>query len=138
MSRRIAALAAAGLLLSGVLQAEPAGRAPVDPAIARQAVEQILEAWNTPALNYWLAPDFVGRDRLLAALSFDVPPTARLRILGIGGIQTLQQERARGTLVSLVAVTVNAQAEWEEPQQGLQRRQGSAEYIVRIERRVPR
>jgi hypothetical protein len=133
---RCAALAAACALLVGVARAhEPV---PVDPAVVRQAVEQILGTWNTPELNYWLAADFSGRDQLLAALNFDVPPVARLRVLGIGGIQTLQQERGDGALHSLVAVTVRAQAEWEDPRQGFQRREGTAEYILRITRVVPR
>jgi hypothetical protein len=132
----IAALAAASMLLVGVVRAE--APAAVDPAVVRQTIQQILASWNTPTLNHWLAPDFAGRDELLAALSFDVPPTARLRILGIGGIQTLQQERRDGVLLSLVSVTVRAQAEWEDPGQGFQRREGTAEYILRISREVPR
>lgn len=134
MSRRIAALAAAALLWAGVVQAQ----VPVDPTVARQAVERVLAAWNTPELGHWLATDYVGRDQLLATLNFDVPPSARLRILAVGAVQTLQQERRGNALVSLVSVTVRAQAEWEQPGQGLQRREGTAEYILRISREAPR
>lgn len=134
MRRKIAALAAAGLLLVGAAQAQ----VPVDKVVVRQAVEQVLRAWNTPTLDHWLAVDFAERDRLLAALSFDAPPTARLRVLSIGGIQLLEQERSDGVLRSLVSVTVRAQAEWEDLQQGFQRREGTAEYVLRIVREVPR
>lgn len=134
MRRKIAALAAAGLLLAGAAQAQ----VPVDKVVVRQAVEQVLRAWNTPTLGHWLAADFAERDRLLAALSFDAPPTARLRVLSIGGIQLLEQERSDGVLRSLVSVTVRAQAEWEDLQQGFQRREGTAEYVLRIVREVPR
>lgn len=123
--------------MAGIARAEQPVT-PVAPAVVRQAVEQVLASWNTPTLGHWLAADFAARDQLLAALSFDVPPTARLRVLGIGGIQTLEQERGDGVLQSLVSVTVRAQAEWEEPGQGLQRREGTAEYVLRISRRVPR
>lgn len=136
--QRLAALAAACLLFAGATRAGQPTLAPVDPTVVRLAVERILDAWNTPELNHWLAPDFADRDRLVAALSFDVPATARLRILGIGGIQTLRQERRDGALLSLVSVTVRAQAEWEDPQRGFQRRDGTAEYILRITREVPR
>jgi hypothetical protein len=134
MRRWIAALAAAAGLWAGVVHAYP----PVDPVVARHAVERVLASWNTPELGHWLAPDFIGRDQLLAALSFDVPPAARLRILSIGGVQTLEQARVDDALVSLVSVTVRAQAEWEQPGQGLQRRDGTAEYILRIARGVLR
>lgn len=134
MRRWITALAAAAVLWVGIGQAQSAP----EPQIARQAIEQILSTWNTPELGHWLATDFVGRDQLLAALSFDVPAMARLRILSIGAVQLLQQEREPGMRTSLVSVAVRAQAEWEQPGQGLQRREGTAEYILRITREVPR
>lgn len=134
MRRQLAALLAACGLWAGSVQAQT----PIDQQLVRQTVEQVLGAWNTPELNQWLAPDFPGRDRLLAALSFDVPPTARLRILSIGAIQLLEQERTEGGLISLVSVSVRAQAEWEAPENGLQRREGTGEYILRFIRTVPR
>jgi hypothetical protein len=134
MRLRLAALFTACALWAGAVQAQ----APADQQLARQAVEQILGAWNTAELNQWLAPEFPDRDRLLAALSFDVPPTARLRILSIGAVQLLEQERTDKGLVSLVSVTVRAQAEWEDAENGLQRRVGTSEYILRLIRTVPR
>lgn len=134
MRRWITALAAAASLWLGVGQAQSSP----EPQLARQAIEQVLAAWNTPELSHWLAADFVGRDQLLAALNFEVPAFARLRILSIGAVQVLEQERRPGALTSLVAVTVRAQAEWEQPGQGLQRRDGTAEYILRLTREVPR
>lgn len=113
-------------------------RIPVDQQLVRQTVERILQAWNTPELERWLAPDFPDRNRLLAALDFDAPPTARLRILSIGAIQLLEQERTPDGLVSLVSVSVRAQAEWEEPDKGLQRRTGTSAYLLRITQTVPR
>lgn len=126
------ALFAVWLAWSGSAQAS------VDQQLARQAVEQILATWNTTSLNQWLAADFPNRDQVLAALSFDVPPTARLRILSIGAAQLLEQERTDQGLISLVSVQVRAQAEWEDPKAGLQRRAGTSQYIVRLMQTVPR
>ncbi|NLO80937.1 MAG: hypothetical protein GX093_11670 [Xanthomonadaceae bacterium] len=135
MRRWLTALVAAALLWANAGLAQTP---PPEARLARQAIEQILTAWNTPELGHWLAADFAGRDQLLAALTFDVPATARLRILAIGPVQVLEQQRGAGTLTSLVSVRVRAQAEWEQPGQGLQRREGTAEYILRITREVPR
>lgn len=134
MRRGLAALLAAFLLWAGAAQAQM----PVDQRVVREAVAKILGDWNTLELKQWLSSEFPGRDRLLAALDFDVPPTARLRILSIGSVQTLEQERIDRGLASLVAVSVRAQAEWEDPEHGFQRRTGTSEYILRIVQRVPR
>jgi hypothetical protein len=121
---------------------DPAPRAElypvVDPSIAEAFIRELLRRWNDRGLDELLAEDFRDRQRLLDAFPHSVPPNARLRLLGISGVHTLAQERVEGALVSTVSATVHAQIEYEDPQQGFQRREGVGEYIFRIVRRAPR
>lgn len=143
-ARWTARLGLMALLCPAVLLAEPARPltatevVPVDPAVVEQAVNQLFAAWNTSALPGWLAQDFAQRARLLSTLNFDLPPTARLRVLGLGGAQTLEQYRTAEARISLVRVLVRGELSWEDPRLGPQRHEGYAEYVLRLRREVPR
>ena len=139
---RTALLLAAWLGFCAPLSAaEPAPRAPithaqglvpVDPAVVEQAVESVLEHWNSPGFADVLAPDFPNRQALLSSL-MTVPLDARLQLLGVGGVQTLEQVRDDGALVSLVRASARIVL-----QHGTVRREGTVELILRISREAPR
>lgn len=112
---------------------------PVHRSLIENAARTVIAAWNSPALAGLLGEEFYGRDQLLDAFSRQVPPGARLRLLSIGGIQTLQQQPLEaGAVASLVSVTVTAQLEYNSAEDGFVRREGTNELILRIVRRVPR
>lgn len=111
---------------------------PVDPALVEQAVAALVFSWNTPALEDWLAPDFPDRDRLLLALAAQVPISARLHLLGLGGVLVLEQVREDNALISLVRATGMLRLEYQDPELGFQRREGRAEFVLRLRREVPR
>jgi hypothetical protein len=110
---------------------------PVSAARVEAVVREIASAWNTPRLGPLLSANFYDRSRLLDALQTKVPRDARLRVLGIQGVQTLSQYLQKGTagkeqLVSRVSVTVQTQVEYNDPKAGFQRLEGTNEYILLI------
>lgn len=115
---------------------------PVPAAVVEAAVRDIAAAWNTPALDSRLADNFYDKSRLLGTLAADVPRDAALRVVAIQGSQTVAQYIMAGpdgqpTRYSRVSVTVRTQVEYNDPQKGLQRLDGTNDLILRIEEPAP-
>jgi hypothetical protein len=115
---------------------------PVKVAWVDAAVQELAASWNTPQLRPLLTDNFYDKDRLLDALNAQVPRDAKLRVLGVQGIQTLSQyllKNPAGTeeLVSRVSVTVRTQVEFNDPRTGFQRLDGTNEFILRVVERAP-
>lgn len=160
--RALIALLAATLLLSSPVQAAafrtiqpiaggggPAGMMalpepqPLDRALIEATVRRFAVAWNTPALERFIDPDFWDRGRLLDTLLADTPRDARLHLMAIGPSQTLRQWVKREDsgdylLVSEISVVVETQIEYNHPTQGFKRIAGSNELIFEISLRMPR
>ncbi|MCC5812780.1 MAG: hypothetical protein JJU06_20660 [Ectothiorhodospiraceae bacterium] len=96
-------------------------------------VRDLAEAWNIGGLEQLLAEDFPDRNRLIGDLA-DLPADARLRVLSIGPIRTLENRWLDDGLESLVLVRVRAQVEIEG-EAGLERRDTTQELVVRFVRR---
>jgi hypothetical protein len=101
-----------------------------------EAVATIAAAWNTPTLARHLSKNFYDRDRLLDNLASQAPRDARLRVMGIQGMQVLDQyivPKPAGprTMVSQVSVTVRTQVEYNDAS-GFQRLDGTNELIIEI------
>jgi hypothetical protein len=114
---------------------------PVERDRVEAAVRQLAQAWNTPALPAYLAPNFYGKERLLDTLASSVPKDARLRVLSIQGVQTLAQYvQARDggeVMVSRVSVTARTQVEFNDPKAGLKRLDGTNEFILQVTEPAP-
>ena len=115
---------------------------PVSQARIEAAVAKIAAAWNTSALGAQLADNFLDKSRLLTTLSTAAPRDAKLRVLSIQGIQVLAQfvqERAAGgaELVSRVSVTVRTEIEFNDPQSGFRRLDGTNELILLLSEPAP-
>lgn len=114
-----------------------ASQQPVSAARVEEAVKKIAAAWNTPNLAPMLADSFYDKSRLVDALSTKVPRDARLRVLSVQGIQTLNQYLQKSASgmeqrISRVSVTVRTQLEYNDPQAGFQRLDGTNEFILLI------
>ena len=110
---------------------------PVDQALVDKAVEQIMSQWSTPAMQEYLSKDFYDANRLEDVIDTLVPGDAEVRILGVSGVQTLQQYREESATgvpvrVSRVSVTVRTQLEYNDPENGLVRLPGTTEYILKF------
>jgi hypothetical protein len=118
---------------------------PVDHHAVEEATRGIFAKWNTPEFESTLAETFFDRTRLQDALETAVPRDARLRLLSVQGVQTLEQQvlsDATGlpinTVVSTVSATVRLQAEFNDPFRGFQTREGVNELILRVTERTLR
>lgn len=114
---------------------EPVSRARVEAAIRR--VFDTYTNMSPGRLEAVLAESFFDRDRLVDNLTEALPRDAKLRVLGIEAIQTLQQTidvapDGRQTRISVVSVTVRSQFEFNDPVSGFTRLDGTNEYLLRI------
>ncbi len=110
---------------------------PVDPRLVHKAVAQLVETYNLQGLENFLSPTFFNRSRLLDNIGNQIPRDARLRVLSIQGIQTLNQSirRQEGQTplrVSTVSVTVRTQLQFNNPTTGFDRRDGTNEWIFTV------
>lgn len=110
---------------------------PVDPALVRQAIDQIAAAWNTGALGPLLDETFVNRQRLLDTLQNVAPREARIRVLAVRSVATLDQflapeEKGGDKRISTVSAVVETQIEFNDPRTGFQRLTGTNEFILRV------
>jgi hypothetical protein len=115
---------------------------PVDVREVEKAVEKIMSAWNTPNLDAKLGNDFYNKSRLLDTVNTNVPKDAKIRLLSIQGVQTLNQHIAPDAgnggslLVSMVSAIARTQVEFNDPTRGFQRGEGTNEYILRVKTRM--
>lgn len=114
----------------------------VDQRLVNEAVDQIMAQWSTPQMQAYLSKDFYDASRLEDVLDTVVPRDALVRILSVGGTQTLQQfqerEETTGKLVriSRVSVTVRTQLEYNDPDSGLVTLPGTTEYILKFREEI--
>lgn len=118
---------------------------PVDHRAVEEAVREVVARWNTPQFADTLDETFFDRTRLEDALETVVPRDAKLRLLALQGVQTLEQQVLPDptglpidTVVSTVSATVRLQAEFNDPFRGFQRREGVNELILKLTQMVLR
>lgn len=111
------------------------------PAAERQQVEdwvrELVRSWNSRGLAGYLAPSFPERQRLLDALEEQVPPDARLRLLAVGPMRIVDEERSAQAISRTVRVAVRLQVEGTGEDGSLQRREGRQDLIIRWIRELP-
>ena len=115
---------------------------PIPASDIDAAVRNIAASWNTPTLEPLLTENFYDKSRLLGTLAAGVPRDAALRLVSIQGSQTVQQYTlAEGEeppmLYSRVSVTVRTQVEFNDPQRGFQRLDGTNDMVLLFKGPVP-
>lgn len=109
----------------------------IDPQAARKAATDVVAAWENGDLGDYLAPDFQDRQRLLDSMVEDVPQDAEIRVLGVRGVQTVQQfegtsAAGRREITSIVSLTADTQIEFNDPARGFRQLRGQNEFFLRI------
>ncbi len=120
--------------------AKPTGVEEIAPQKATSYMKEILNSWNNKKLSQHIAPDFYNKSRLLDAMTDPnkVPPDAKIRLISIKSIQTLNQyERplsngAGKEIIRTLSVTADSQIELNDPSRGFRKLEGTNEYIIRV------
>ncbi len=115
---------------------------PIPAAEIEAAVREVVGSWNKPNLEGLLAENFYDKSRLLGTLAAGVPRDAALRIVSIQGSQLLSQYTMAGpdgqqALYRRVAVTVRTQVEFNDPQKGFQRLDGTNDLVLLFQGPAP-
>jgi len=112
---------------------------PVSMKKARKAMEKLVGTWGTPAGRKVLAESFYDKSRYGDAMSDPgkVPRDARLRLLSIRSVRTLKQaeQPLSGGLsakISIVEVRATTQIEFNDPQHGFVRLEGTNDYTLEV------
>ena len=109
---------------------------PVRRDVLERAVANIAAQWNTANLEEVLAEEFYDGQRLEDTVLSVAPRDATLRVLSIQGQQVLQQYLLEGTRYSRVSVTVRTQVEFTDNSGAFQRRDGTAEWLLKVTERT--
>ena len=114
----------------------PAQIEPIDLKIIEKAVHDLAAAWNGEGLADWIAGDFASLEQLKLVITNDVPRDARIRVLSIQGMQTLDQYQQTVTngidRTSIVTATARMAIEFTDPVTGFQRLDGTNEFQFRV------
>ncbi len=110
---------------------------PLDPGGVRVNVEQFMSKWNDGDLGGMIAENFYEKSRFEDAMLTNVPRDARVKVQGIGGVQTMQQvvvdDPAGGRVrVTTGSAMVRTQIEFNDPKQGFVKVPGTNEVIFEI------
>ena len=107
--------------------------------VLRKAVMDVMSSWNKQDFETALDDTLYDKRRLLDSMDRKAPADARIRVIATRGIQILQQyitpaDSAHGkpVLTSVVKATVRSQIEYNDPQKGFQRIDGTNDYILRL------
>lgn len=114
---------------------------PVDRDLVRLIMKKLFSAWNGPDLTKLLSETFFDRLRLEFKMT-EIPRDAKLRLLGLQGMQTLNQhimenpKTGKKQVVSRVSVTARTQIEFNDLQLGFQRIPGTNEYVLQVKQNL--
>ncbi len=110
---------------------------PLDAGTVRSNVEEFTAKWNAGDLGGVISDNFYEKSRFQDSMLSNVPRDARLKVEGMGSVQTFQQvvvdDPAGGRMrVTTGSVTVKTQIELNDPKQGFVRVPGTNEFIFEM------
>jgi len=110
---------------------------PLDAGTVRANVEEFTSRWNAGDLGGVISDNFFEKSRFQDSMLSNVPKDARLKVEGMGSVQTLQQvvvdDPAGGRMrITTGSVTVKTQIEMNDPKQGFVRVPGTNEFIFEM------
>lgn len=106
---------------------------PISHAAVEQAVRDVALAWNSGQLSELLAADMQDAGRLRDTLAEVLPRDARLTVLSVQGVSTLDQYLQGDKRLSTVLAVVRTQVEFNDPRVGYKRLEGLNQWTFRVE-----
>jgi hypothetical protein len=110
---------------------------PLDNEKVRTKVEGVFNNWNNGDIGGSLSDAFYDKSRFQNAMQTNIPKDSRLKIQGMGSVQTLEQRIVNNSdgsqrRITLGSVTVNSQLEFNDPQNGFVRVPGTNEILFEM------
>lgn len=130
-ARRMTPIARPGVLPADARR--PPRVEPISHAAVEQAVRDVALAWNSGQLSELLADDMQDAGRLRDTLAEVLPRDARLTVLSVQGVSTLDQYLQGGKRLSTVLAVVRTQVEFNDPRVGYKRLEGLNQWTFRVE-----
>ena len=111
---------------------------PLNEQLIVNEVQKIVQSWNTAGLSTYLHEYFPQRFQLLSVLQRDIPRDAKLQMLAIQNISTLNQALGLTTgyntrnRISTVVATVHLQLRFIDPFKGVVTLPHTSQFYLRV------
>jgi hypothetical protein len=104
-------------------------------------VEKVFKTWNNGDMSNTLSDGFYNKSRFGDAMQTNVPTSSQLKIESMGSVQTMEQRIVNDpdggrSRVTLGAVTVRSQVEFNDPSRGFVRVPGTNEIVFEMREKI--
>ncbi len=128
----------ARLKVGGELVKQPE---PLKVDTVRPNIDKLFTTWNSGDVTGMLSDNFYDKSRFGDAMQTEVPRDSKVKVMGMGAIQTLEQRIVTdpdGTKrrITLGSVNVNSQVEFNHPEKGFVRVPGTNEIVFEMSEKL--
>jgi len=114
---------------------------PLNTETVRSNVEGLLSKWNNGDVTNMLSDNFYDKTRFGDAMQTNIPRDSKIKVMGMGSVQTLEQRIVTDPdgskrRVTLGSVNVNSQVEFNDPNKGFVRVPGTNEIIFEMSEKL--
>jgi len=110
----------------------------IDRTLIEASIKKIVASWNNNSLSKYLVDNFQDKSLLLNTIRRSVPRDARLRVLSVQAVSTLEQKKIRvknykkKKRQSVVIATVELQLEFNDPFKGFVRLPHTSQFYLQV------
>jgi len=107
----------------------------------RSNVENMFNSWNNGDVTNMLSDNFYDKTRFGEAMQTNIPRDSKIKVMGMGSVQTLEQRIVTDPdgskrRVTLGSVNVNSQVEFNDPSKGFVRVPGTNEIVFEMSEKI--
>lgn len=114
---------------------------PLNVENVRSNVENLFNTWNNGDVTNVLSDNFYDKTRFGEAMQTNIPRDSKIKVMGMGSVQTLEQRIVTDPdgskrKVTLGSVNVNSQVEFNDPSKGFVRVPGTNEIVFEMSEKL--
>ncbi len=114
---------------------------PLNVENVRSNVESLFNTWNNGDVTNMLSDNFYDKTRFGDAMQTNIPRDSKVKVMGMGSVQTLEQRIVTDPdgskrKVTLGSVNVNSQVEFNDPSKGFVRVPGTNEIVFEMSEKL--
>ncbi len=114
---------------------------PLNVENVRSNVENLFNTWNNGDVTNKLSDNFYDKTRFGDAMQTNIPRDSKVKVMGMGSVQTLEQRIVTDPdgskrKVTLGSVNVNSQVEFNDPGKGFVRVPGTNEIVFEMSEKI--